>query len=148
MDDTKIVLIPEQSYKKLDQKCHRMKFSWRVLKPVLIKLLKKGWGYKFENDGDRQQLQEIEEDAIDPIEKLDAIKTYFDDKYQWPYDISDPVLHTRIIITPSDSRTPINIYYGQTMSFQNNNVEDIKMLLASMWLEYSSILNKKHPENE
>lgn len=145
--DFNLVFIPMEHYKDIHYKCNRMLFSWDILKPVLLKLLDRGWEYKFQNDANRHELEKIEEEAEDPKKKLDMIKEYFDNIYKWPYNISDPVIHSRVLITPPNSRNPLLIYYGQKMSFLDNDDEDIKMFFKLIWPEYVKILDQRLPGN-
>lgn len=142
-----ILFVPSEYFRDIDNKCKRMLFSWDFLQPVLMKLLDEGWEYKFQNDQNRHELEKIEEETEDPKKKLDRIRDYFDKEYTWPNNISDPVIHTRVLITPPNGRNPIIIYYGQKLSFQDNNDEDIKRLFELILPEYVKVLGPWCREN-
>ena len=107
---------------KLDPFIHRnsIRVSWSVIYPVLKTLLKEDWYFKFENDEDSEALEYIQEEYDEPEERLNKIEEFF----KHTYLLSDPMFHTRLIITPKDSQTDFIFYYGEAVELQNNSVED------------------------
>lgn len=104
--------------------------SISVMKPVLLKLSDEDWDFKFENDADRHELEEIGEYNT-PEERLDKVIEYFNLKYN-----ADPISKTRLILSPPDSYSNFVIYYGKTINPQNNSIKDIRYL-------FTLILNQK-----
>ena len=107
---------------RLDPFTHRnsIRVSWSVIYPVLKTLLKEDWYFKFENDEDSEALEYIQEEYDEIEERLNKIEQVFKHIYLLP----DPILHTRLIITPKNSQSDFIFYYGETVELQNNSVED------------------------
>ena len=93
--------------------------SWSIMYPVLKALIKEDWYFKFENDENSEELEYIQEEYDEPEERLNKIEEFFKS-----YLLPDPILHTRLIITPKDSQTDFIFYYGKTVELQNNSTED------------------------
>ena len=128
---TSISFIPKKDYpyifKDFKNNFYTINVNWTIMESVLKKLIDKAWSYKFVNDANWDDLEEIEE-INDPIDRLNAVKNYFGDE--------DPIIHTRLLIDPcKDNNFPIVIYYGKTISFQNNGY-NIKTLIDMIWKEY------------
>lgn len=137
-----ITFVPLYDFKNLIGKYNILLFSWKIVKAALIKLIDDEWTYKIENDRDELEMEEIGETENNPIKRLDKIENYFQAHYKWPDDIPDPILHSRLLITPPMSNFAIIIYYGGTIEFQNNKLEDIKYLFKIIWEEYSKYKTK------
>ena len=103
-----IAFIPEKMYsifsKECNENCYQLKVDWLIMKPILKRLINEDeWMCKFENDINWDDLEEIEEEVNDPIDRLDATKKYFGNE--------DPIIHTRLLIDPwKDNDAPIIIY--------------------------------------
>jgi hypothetical protein len=136
----KLLFIPYNEYRNSNGSYKNrgviITMSWSIMLPVLNNLLEEDWELKFENDEDRNELNEIDEDSYDPRERLEKVEGYFKTKYKWPNGIPDPILHTRLIITPTNGRTHIIFYYGETVSLGNNTEEDITHLFKLIMDEY------------
>lgn len=140
IDSVTLYFISLSEFKTSGDKYRPILLNWQIIRPVLEKLINDDWEYKFENDGDEQQLEQIEEESIESIQKLDEIMHYFSKKYSWPYAIPDPILHSRLLITSPKGVYPIVIYYGETIGFRNNMDEDIKHLFTLIWNEYKKYI--------
>lgn len=142
IDETTLLFIPSNDLgnlvKGLRGRFEIITVSWSIMYPVLKKLLGKDWDIEFENDEDFEELKEIAEGSNDPNEVLIEIEKYFKNKYYWPEGIPDPILHTRLIITPRDSSTDFIFYYGETVELQNNSTSDIYCLFKLLWEEYKN----------
>lgn len=103
-----------------------IKFRWAFMFDVLETLIDKDWDVSFENDADREALEGIEEEYNDAVDRLYALKKYVDLVYK--ENDPDPILHTRLIITPKDSGTDFIFYYGDTVCLENNSCDDILYL--------------------
>lgn len=138
-DETTLLFIPCSELGKLVKdfkgKYEMITFSWSIMHPVLKKLIVEDWDIVFENDEDFEKLEEIAEEFYDFDERLREIEKYFEVKYYWPDGIPDPILHTRLIITPKDSRTDFIFYYGETVELQNNSTNDFCYLFKLIWEE-------------
>ena len=134
--DFMIAFIPKKSYlnfvKECEENCYQLKVDWLIMKPVLKRLIVRDeWVFKFENDVNWDDLEEIEEEVNNPIDRLDATKKYFGNE--------DPIIHTRLLIDPyQDNDFPIIIYYGEMISFQDNKDENIMKLINEIWTEYKN----------
>lgn len=113
--------------------------SWSIMYPVIIKLLDEDWDFKFQNDEDVEELENINEKFNTPMERLNKVKEYFESKYTWPNGIPDPILHTRLIMAPPESTTDFIFYYGETVNLQNNSQEDIEHLFKFIIDEYEKV---------
>lgn len=131
-----LLFIPESEFKSLDIDDKPLTFNWQVMKPVLTKLLDEDWDYTIENDADEDELNRINQEVDDPFKRLDVIKGYFDQKYRWPDGIPDPMLHTKLLITPPEGDYPVVIYYGEMVSFQNNADANLMRLFETIWNEF------------
>ena len=131
-----ILFVPKEIYEsdaiKRDKGFHQLKVNWLIMKPILRRLINEDeWMCKFENDANWDDLEEIEEEVNDPIDRLDATKRYFGNE--------DPIIHTRLLIDPwKDNNFPIVIYYGETISFQDNTDENISKVIHEIWKEYKN----------
>ncbi len=139
IDDITLLLVPFDELKKLDKIGSKYKIlilSWKIMKPVLLDLLNYDWDFKFENDTDELELEDIYENANDPENRLYGIESYFKNNYKWPEKIADPILHTRLLITPPSGHNPIVFYYGETVNLLDNNDKDIKFLFDLIYRQY------------
>ena len=135
-NDLIIAFIPKKMYPcfraECDANCHQIKVNWLIMKPILRRLINEDeWMCKFENDANWDDLEEIEEEVNDPIDRLDATKRYFGNE--------DPIIHTRLLIEHwKDNHFPIVIYYGETISFQDNTDENISKVIHEILKEYKN----------
>ena len=135
-NDLIIAFIPKKMYPyfrtECDTNCYQLKVDWSIMKSILKRLIiGDEWIFKFENDINWNDLEEIEEEVNDPIDRLDATKRYFGNE--------DPIIHTRLLIDPwKDNNFPIVIYYGETISFQDNTDENISKVINEIWTEYKN----------
>ena len=135
IDDTPIFFVPPDEVKKLDRSYKMLKFSWKIMKPIMKELLDKDWDFKFENDADFNELERINGEFDTPEKRLEQVEKYFEENYKWP-EIADPILHTRLIITPPISSSHIVIYYGETVDMQDTSETNIVHFLGLIWKEY------------
>ena len=159
INETKLLFIPYDEIEKMEKNFHVphkiIEVSWSIMYPVLKTVLNEDWDFKFENDEDYDTLEEIKEEYNEPEERLDKIEEFFKQKYQWPNGIPDPIMHTRLIITPKDSNTDFIFYYGETVELQNNRKEDIEHLFRLIMEQYNKLGyrlilrdNKKRKQND
>lgn len=139
LGNTHIFLIPFDIFKTPIEGYKPILFNWKIIEPVLQNITEKGWEIKFENDRDEEELEKIEDKYYLPVEKLKAIKEYFERYYVWPDAIADPIIYTRLLITPPDADNPITIYYGNSVIFGSNSNKDIKELFTLILEEYKKI---------
>ncbi len=139
INETNLLFIPYDELKNVQEKYKIISISWQIMYPVLLRLLEEDWDYVFENDEDSHQLEVINEEFNDPVERLTKIREYFEEKYKWPDRIADPILHTRLIITPPNSSTHFVFYYGETVNLQNNSEENICHLFELILEEYKKL---------
>ena len=131
-----IAFLSEKMYNHGNSKIHTLyilitnmgnnmdKQTERIIFGELIKKVReweKNEGYTdyYENDENSEELEYIQEEYDEPEERLDKIEQFFKS-----YLLPDPILHTRLIITPKDSQTDFIFYYGKTVELQNNSTED------------------------
>ena len=137
INETNLLFIPYDELKNVQEKYKIISISWQIMYPVLLRLLEEDWDYVFENDEDSHQLEVINEEFNDPVERLTKIREYFEEKYKWPDRIADPILHARLIITPKDSNTDFIFYYGEMVELQSNRKEDIECLFTLIMEQYN-----------
>lgn len=123
-----LIFVPHDKSDAEIYKHKRMKFKWSFMHPVLRKIIDEDWEIKFENDSDWDQLQEIEENLYTQLDRLLKIAEYFKYTYKDGDTNPDPILLSRLIITPRDSDYSFIFYYGETMNLENNSDEHIKHL--------------------
>lgn len=112
-----------------------MATSWEFVRSVLIRLSEEDWEFVFENDRDHHELEEIEEyNTVE--ERLDKVKEYFDLN-----GMRDPILSTRLILTPPKSSDDIIILYGKTIEL--HSLDHIKTLFDVLWDEVWKIRCKQ-----
>lgn len=126
-------------FKNLYGKYRIVTVSWSIMCPVLIKLSDEDWYFKFENDEDWEKLEKINEESNKPKERLKKVREYFENKYYWAKGIPDPVLHTRLIITPQQGNTDFVFYYGETVELQNTGQKDIESLFKLIMEQYEKV---------
>ncbi len=129
----------EKFEKEFQEKHKIITISWSIMRPVLETLLNEDWDSKFENDENSKTLEDIDEKSNEPEERLDKIEEFFKQKYQWPNGIPDPIMHTRLIITPRDSNTDFIFYFGEMVELQNNRKDDIEHLFALIMEQYKKL---------
>ena len=140
-NDLIVAFIPKKMYPcfrtECDINCYQLKVDWLIMKPILKRLITKDeWVCKFENDVNWDDLEEIKEEINDPISRLYATEKYF--------GTEDPIIHTRLLIDPwKDNDAPIIIYYGETISFQDNTDKNISKVINQIWAEYKNYYNYK-----
>ena len=105
---------------------------------VLRKIIDEDWSFDFENDSDWDQLQDIAENTYDQLDTLLKIAEYFKYTYKDGDTNPDPILLSRLIITPRDSDYSFIFYYGETMNLENNSDNDIKHLFETIIMEMNS----------
>lgn len=159
INETKLLFIPYNELERVEKNFHGshkiITVSWSIMYPVLKTLLNEDWYFKFENDEDSRALEDISEEYNEPEERLDKIEEFFKGKYQWPNGIPDPIMHTRLIITPNYSNTDFLFYYGETVELQNNRTEDRERLFRLIMEQYNKLGyrliltdNKKRKQND
>jgi hypothetical protein len=136
IDGITLLLVPFDELKKIESKYKILTLSWKIMKPVLLDLLNYDWDFKFENDTDESELENIYENVNDPENRLNEIESYFKNNYKWPEKIADPILHTRLLITPPSGHNPIVFYYGETVNLLDNNDKDVKFLFDLIVRQY------------
>ena len=134
-----LIFVPHNESDAEIYKHKRMKFKWSFMYPALRKIIDEDWEIKFENDSDWDQLQEIEENTDTQLDRLLKIAEYFKYTYKDSDTNPDPILLSRLIITPRDSDYSFVFYYGETINLENNSDDDIKHLFEIIIMEMNSI---------
>ncbi len=130
-----LIFIPQTELDAETYEDKRIKFTWSFMLPTLQRLINEHWEFDFENDSDWDELQEISENANSQSDVLFKIKEYFNNTYRDNNDNPDPILLSRLIITPRNSDYSFIFYYGETVSLENNSTDDIKHLFEIIIME-------------